>query len=65
MARLRCAKCGHEWVRKQKPSRGQLIRCPNCRIALGKMSKPIKYQLVEEYSVRKAINEYGEGTSKK
>ena len=58
MARLTCAKCGHEWVRKQKPSRGQIIRCPSCRITLGIMSTPMKMMSVEEYVIRKAIDEY-------
>jgi len=59
MARLTCAKCGHEWVRKQKPSRGQIIRCPRCRVTLGIMSTPTKLMEVEEYIATKAINEYG------
>jgi len=59
MARLTCAKCGHEWVRKQKPSRGQIIRCPKCRMTLGIMSTLIKIVSVKEYIIKKAIDEYG------
>lgn len=58
MARLTCVKCGHEWVRKQKPSRGQIIRCPSCRITLGVMSSPIKMVSVKEYIGGRAIDEY-------
>jgi len=59
MGRMSCAKCKHEWVRKQKPSRGQIIRCPKCRITLGIMSTPIKMIPVKKYIEGKAINEYG------
>ena len=58
MARMRCFKCGHVWVRQVKMSRGQLIRCPKCRITLGKMSKPLKPHIPKEHIVKKAINEY-------
>jgi len=57
-ARMRCVKCGHIWVRTIKPSRGQIIRCPSCRITLGIMSTPIKMMSVKEYIDGKAVNEY-------
>jgi len=59
MARLTCAKCGHEWVREQKASRGQIIRCPACRVTLGIMSTPKKMMSKKEYIGSKGINEYG------
>lgn len=59
MARLTCAKCGHEWVRKQKSSRGQIIRCPSCRITPGIMSTPLKMMSVKDYIGSKGIDEYG------
>jgi len=65
MARLTCAKCGHEWVRNQKPSRGQIIRCPSCRITLGVMSKPLKEGSREDYIIKRAIDEYGMEENKK
>ena len=58
MARLTCRKCGHDWVRLPKPSRGQIIRCPSCRITLGVMSTPIKMVSVEKYINEKGIDEY-------
>jgi len=58
MVRLTCAKCGHEWVRKQKASRGQIIRCPSCRVTLGVMSTPIKMMSVGKYIHSRAIDEY-------
>jgi len=64
MARLTCAKCDHEWVRKQSPSRGQIIRCPRCRVTLGIMSTPKKMMSVKEYIGSKGINEYGMVKSK-
>lgn len=67
MARLTCAnpKCRHEWVRKQKASRGQIIRCPSCRITLGIMSTPKIMMSVKEYIGGKAINAYGLVKNKK
>jgi len=57
-ARMRCKKCDHIWVRQIKPSRGQIIRCPSCRITLGIMSTPIKMMSVKEY-IGTGIDEYG------
>jgi len=59
-ARMRCFKCGHTWIRTRKPSRGQIIRCPTCRITLGVMSTPIKMMSVKKYIVARAIDEYVE-----
>jgi len=64
MARLTCAKCGHEWVRMLKASRGQIIRCPSCRVTLGRMSTPMKMMSVKKYIGEKAVNEYGMDKSK-
>ena len=58
-ARMRCFKCGHIWIRQIKPSKGQIIRCPSCRITLGIKGKPIKLMSVKEYIRSKAIDEYG------
>jgi len=63
MVRLTCIKCNYEWVRKPKPSRGQIIRCPSCRITLGIMSTPKKMMSVKEY-IGTGIDEYGNKTSK-
>ena len=65
MARLTCAKCRHEWVRKPKASRGQIIRCPSCRITLGVMSTPKKMVPILEYIGGKGIDEYGMEENKK
>lgn len=58
MARITCKKCGHDWVRLLKPSRGQIIRCPRCRMTLGIMSTPVEMMSVREYIASKAIDEY-------
>lgn len=60
MVRLTCAnpKCRHEWERKTRWSRGQLIRCPSCRMVLGQLSKPIKPHVPIKYMNGKAIDEY-------
>lgn len=59
MARLVCSKCGHDWVRRPKASRGQIIRCPSCRMTLGIMSTPKKLMPVKDYIISRGINEYG------
>ncbi|MBA7650262.1 hypothetical protein ES703_58065 [subsurface metagenome] len=59
MARLTCPKCGHEWVRQVKASRGQAIRCPSCKRAIGRMSKQLKPRIPQERIKGKAITEYG------
>jgi len=64
-ARVRCANCNYIWIRKIKPSRGQIIRCPACRITLGVMSSPIKMMSVKDYISSKAIDEYGMEKNKK
>ena len=64
-ARVWCRNCHHIWVRQMKPSRGQIIRCPKCRMTLGVMSTPIKMVSVKEYIASKGIDEYGMAESKK
>jgi len=58
MARITCPDCGHNWVRKPKPSRGQAIRCPKCRKTIGHMSTPFKPLIPMKANKGKAVNEY-------
>ena len=63
-ARMRCIKCGHVWIKRIKSSRGQIIRCPSCRITLGIMSTPIKMMSVKDYIGSKGVDEYGKETKR-
>lgn len=39
--RLNCKGCGHDWVPRPKPSKGQRVYCPECGKLIFEYSKPL------------------------
>ncbi|MBA7599861.1 hypothetical protein ES703_06906 [subsurface metagenome] len=39
--RLTCRGCGHDWVPRHRPSKGQKIYCPECGTFIFEYAKPL------------------------